>query len=54
MVRADVLDAETLGELEAELFDEAAGVHEDEGGAMRLRKLREAIIDTGPHGGGGE
>ncbi len=54
VVGGDVLGAEALGELEGDLFDEAAGVDEDEGGAVVLGVGGEFVEDLLPHGGGGE
>ena len=54
MVSGNVLGAEAFGELEGDLLDEAAGVDEDEGGAMVLGETGELVEDLLPHGGGGE
>ncbi len=54
VVGGDVFCSETLGELEGDLFDEAAGVDEDEGGAVVLGVSGELVEDLLPHGGGGE
>ncbi len=45
---------DALRELKADLFYEPARVDEDQGGAMRLRKGRELVIQLGPHRGGGD
>ncbi len=49
-----VLDAETLRESEGYLFDEAAGVDEDEGGAMIFGVGGQLVEDLFPHGVGGD
>ena len=54
VVSGDMLDAETLGELECNFFYEAAGVDEDERAAMMVGEGGELVEDFGPHGGGGD
>ena len=50
----DVFGADAVGEFEGDLFDEAAGVDEDEGGAVVLRVGGELVEDLFPHAGVGD
>ena len=57
--KRDVVDqnefgGEAGGEGEGDLLDEAAGVDEDEGGAVGEGVLGEAVEDLFPHGVGGD
>ena len=54
MVSGDRVGTEAFGELEADLLYEAAGVDEDECGAMLVREGGKLIEDLGPHGRGGD
>ena len=54
MVGGDVLGAEALAEFEGDLFDEAAGVDEDERGAVILGVGGELVEDLLPHAVGGD
>ena len=49
-----VFGADAVGELEGDLFDEAAGVDEDQGGAVVLRVGGELVEDLFPHAVGGD
>ena len=54
VVCGDVLGADAAGEFEGDFFDEAAGVDEDEGGAVVLRVGGEFVEDLFPHAGVGD
>ena len=54
VVGGDVLFAHALGEAVGDALDEAAGVDEDESGAMLLSELAEAVVDFVPHFVGGD
>ena len=54
VVRGDVFVADAFGEFEGDFFDKAAGVDEDEGGAVILRVGGEFVEDLFPHAGVGD
>ena len=54
MMGGDVLLAHALGEMVRDALDEAAGVDEDESGAMLEGELLKALIDLIPHPVGGD
>ena len=54
VVRGNVLGAEAAGEFEGDFFDEAAGVDEDESGAVILCVGGELVEYFGPHAGVGD
>ena len=54
MMGGDVLGTEAVAEFEGDFFHEAAGVDEDEGGAVILGVVGEFVEDLGPHGVGGD
>ena len=54
VVRGYVLGADAGGEFEGDFFDEAAGVDEDEGGAVVLGVVGEFVEYLGPHAGVGD
>ena len=54
VMSGDVLGAETVAELEGDLFDEAAGVDKDKSGTVVLCVVGELVEDFGPHGVGGD
>ncbi len=54
VVGGDVLFAHALGETMGDALDEAAGVDEDESGAMLQGELLEALVDFIPHFIGGD
>jgi hypothetical protein len=54
VVRGDVFRADAGGQFEGDLFDETAGVDEDEGGAVVLGVGGELVEDLFPHAGVGD
>ena len=54
VVCGDVFGADAVGEFEGDFFDEAAGVDEDERGAVILRVGGEFVEDLFPHAGVGD
>jgi hypothetical protein len=54
VVGGDVFGTDAGGELEGDLLYKAAGVDEDEGGAVVLGVGGELVEDLRPHAGGGD
>jgi len=53
-MRRDGVVTEAVGELEADLLYELAGVDEDERAAVLLGQRGQLVVDFGPHRDGGD